>query len=332
MTEPSPATASSVSTASSVRPGVLDRTGLGLGLGAYLVWGLFPILMHALEPASAVEITAQRILWSVAVCAVIVTAVRGWGRLRAALTDLKTLGTLALAAALIVTNWLTYVFSVVTDRVAHASLGYYINPLVLVALGVLVLGERLRRLQIVAVGIATIAVGVISVELGGVPWISLVLAFSFGIYGLIKKRVAVDPITGLSVETMVLAPVAAVVVWRLSASGEATFGVRGSAGLGLSHDLLIASTGVFTVGALLLFSGAAQRLPLNVVGLLQYLAPTIMFMLAVWLWGEEMSPARWVGFALVWIALVVLTVDSLRASRSSLRDPREAEVEPAEPV
>ncbi len=315
-----------------MRPGVLDRTGLGLGLGAYLVWGLFPILMHALEPASAVEITAQRILWSVAVCAVIVTAVRGWGRLRAALTDLKTLGTLALAAALIVTNWLTYVFSVVTDRVAHASLGYYINPLVLVALGVLVLGERLRRLQIVAVGIATIAVGVISVELGGVPWISLVLAFSFGIYGLIKKRVAVDPITGLSVETMVLAPVAAVVVWRLSASGEATFGVRGSAGLGLSHDLLIASTGVFTVGALLLFSGAAQRLPLNVVGLLQYLAPTIMFMLAVWLWGEEMSPARWVGFALVWIALVVLTVDSLRASRSSLRDPREAEVEPAEPV
>ncbi len=306
--------------------------GLGLGLGAYLVWGLFPILMHALEPASAVEITAQRVLWSVAVCLVLVTAVRGWGRLRAALTDLRTLGTLALAAALIVTNWLTYVFSVVTDRVAHASLGYYINPLVLVALGVLVLGERLRRLQIVAVLIATVAVVVIGVELGGLPWISLVLAFSFGLYGLIKKRVSVDPITGLTVETLVLAPFAAAAVWWMSAHGEATFGVRGSSGLGLSHDLLLASTGVFTVGALLLFSGAAQRLPLNVVGLLQYIAPTIMFMLAVWVFGEEMSAGRWVGFVLVWIALVVLTVDSVRASRSSRRDPREVEVEAGEPV
>ncbi|MDN4471420.1 EamA family transporter RarD [Demequina zhanjiangensis] len=310
----------------------LDRRGLGLGIGAYLIWGMFPLLMHALEPASALEITAQRALWSLLVCAIIVAVVRGWSRLKAALSDLRTVGILALAAALIVTNWLIYVFSVVTDRVNHASLGYYINPLVLVGLGVLVLGERLRRMQIVAVAIAAIAVGVIGVEMGGLPWISLALAFSFGLYGLIKKRVNVDPVTSLTVETLVLAPFAAVGVWWLSRTGEATFGTRGAEGLGLSHDLLLASTGVATVGALLLFTAGAQRLPLNVVGLLQYLAPTIMFMLAVWHFGEPMSPGRWIGFLLVWVALIVLTVDSFRASRQRGRDPREAEVEPAEPV
>lgn len=295
----------------------LDRAGLLYGAGAYLMWGLFPLLMHALEPASAVEITAHRAVWSLVVCAAILTAVRGWRRLRAVLADRRTALTLTLAAALIAVNWLVYVFAVVTDRVASASLGYYINPLVSVALGVLVLGERLRRLQVVAVAIAAVAVAVIGVEMGSLPWISLVLAGSFGVYGLIKKRVGrqVDALSGLTVETMVLTPVAvAGIAWML-ASGSATFLARGADGLGLGHDLLLASTGLFTAGALLLFAAGARRLPLYVTGLLQYIAPTMMFVLAVTVFGEEMPPGRWAGFVLVWVALVVLTVDSVRAHR-----------------
>jgi len=312
----------------------LDRRGLALGASAYLVWGLFPLLMHALEPASAIEITAQRAIWSLLVCAIIVAFVRGWRRVLAVLRSPRTLGILALAAALIATNWLIYVYAVVTDRVNSASLGYYINPLVLVGLGIIVLGERLRRLQIVAVIIAAVAVAIIGIEMGGLPWISLALAFSFGLYGLIKKRISVDPITGLTVETLVIAPFALVGLWWLSSSGELTFGARGSSGLGVGHDLLLASTGVFTVGALLLFGAGAQRLPLNVTGLLQYIAPTMMFMLAVWHFSEPMPAGRWIGFVLVWAALIILTLDGFRAARRprALRDPDEAEVEPAEPV
>ena len=280
-----------------------------------MVWGLFPLLMHALIPAGALEITAQRSVWSLLVCLVIVAVVRGWSRLRVALTNKRTLATLALAAVFIAANWLVYVFAVVTDQVNSASLGYYINPLVTVALGVVVLGERLRRLQVVAVAIAVVAVAVIGIDMGGIPWISLALALSFGFYGLIKKRVGghVDAITGLTVETMVLAPFAVAALLWINATGRQTFGERGAAGLGLHHDLLLASTGIATAGALLLFAAGAARLPLNITGLLQYIAPTMMFMLAVWYFGEEMSVGRWIGFALVWVALVVITIDGWRS-------------------
>ena len=301
-------------------PTALDRRGLLFGASAYLVWGLFPLLMHALIPASAIEITAQRAVWSLAVCLVIVLFVRGWGRLRAVLGNRRVFWTLALAAVLIAINWLVYVFAVVTDQVASASLGYYINPLVTVALGVTILGERLRRMQLVAVAIATVAVAVIGIEMGQLPWISLALALSFGFYGLIKKRVgaSVDAITGLTVETMVLAPFALVALVWMGARGTLTFGARGSEGLGLHHDLLLIFAGVATVGALLLFAAGAARLPLNITGLLQYIAPTIMFMLAVWHFHEPMPTGRWIGFALVWAALILITVDSWRAwSRKS---------------
>lgn len=295
----------------------LSRSGLLFGAGAYLMWGLFPLLMHALEPAGAVEITAHRAVWSLLVCALLVTFVRGWARLRAVLRDRRAAWFLALAAALVGANWLVYVFAVVTDRVSSASLGYYINPLISVALGVLVLGERLRRLQMVAVAIAAVAVAVIGVEMGELPWISLVLALSFGLYGLVKTRVgaSVDAISGLTIETMVLAPFALAALWWIHAQGTGTFLARGGDGLDLGHDLLLASTGLFTAGALLLFAAGARRLPLNVTGLLQYIAPTMMFALAVWVFGEEMPPGRWAGFVLVWAALVVLTVDGFRASR-----------------
>ena len=305
------------------RSAPLNRGGLLFGASAYVVWGLFPLLMHALIPAGALEITAQRAVWSLVVCLAIVAVVRGWSRLRVVLTNGRTLLTLAIAAVFIAANWLVYVFAVVTDQVNSASLGYYINPLVTVALGVVVLGERLRRLQVVAVGLAVIAVAVIGIEMGGIPWISLALAFSFGFYGLIKKRVGgrVDAITGLTVETMVLAPFAVVALFWIHETGRQTFGERGAPGLGLHHDLLLASTGIATAGALLLFAAGAARLPLNITGLLQYIAPTMMFMLAVWYFGEEMSVGRWIGFGLVWVALVVITVDGWRARSRTAATP-----------
>ncbi|WP_084038627.1 EamA family transporter RarD [Demequina sp. NBRC 110053] len=309
----------------------LSRAGLAYGAGAYLIWGTFPLLMAALKPAGALEITAHRAVWSVLVCAIIVAAVDAWRRVRSALTNPRTLGILALAAFFIAINWLIYVYATVTEHVNSAALGYYINPLFTVALGVVFLGERLRRLQVVAIGIATIAVVVIGVGLGEFPWIALALATSFGLYGLIKKRVgsSVDALTGLTVETLVLAPAALVGLWWIHDSGRQTFAVRGAEGLGGGHDLLLMSTGVFTAGALLLFAAGARRLPLYVTGLLQYIAPTLMFILAVWHFGEPMPVSRWIGFSLVWVALVVLTVDGWRLGRSRRG---EARVEPAEPV
>lgn len=308
----------------------LSRSGLAFGAGAYLIWGTFPLLMNALKPAGALEITAHRAVWSVLVCFAIVAVMRGWRRLRAAIVNRQTLGVLAIAAFFIAINWLIYVYAVVTDHVNSAALGYYINPLFTVALGVIFLGERLRRLQVVAIGIAVVAVIVIGVGLGEFPWIALALATSFGLYGLIKKRVggSVDAITGLTVETLVLLPVALVGLWWIQETGRGTFGERGEEGLGLSHDLLLMSTGVFTAGALLLFAAGARRLPLYITGLLQYIAPTLMFILAVWHFGEPMPVSRWIGFILVWVALVLLTVDGWRGrARRGV-----ARVEPAEPV
>ncbi|MCR6712466.1 MAG: EamA family transporter RarD [Demequina sp.] len=314
------------------RSSSLDRSGLIFGASAYLVWGLFPLLMHALIPASAIEITAQRAVWSLVVCLVIVGAARSWGRLRVVLANRKTFWTLALAAVLIAFNWLVYVYAVVSDQVASASLGYYINPLVTVALGVTLLGERLRRMQLVAVVVAAVAVAVIGFEMGQLPWISLALALSFGFYGLIKKRVgaSVDAVTGLTVETMVLAPFALIALLWMRARGTLTFGARGSEGLGLHHDVLLMFAGVATVGALLLFAAGAARLPLNITGLLQYIAPTMMFMLAVWYFHEPMPTGRWIGFALVWVALILITADSWRAW--SRRGDPDAEPEFAENV
>jgi len=308
----------------------LSRSGLAYGTGAYLIWGTFPLLMAALKPAGALEITAHRAVWSVVVCAIIVAVMGAWSRLRAALTDSRTLLTLAVAAVFIAVNWLVYVYATVTDHVNSAALGYYINPLFTVALGVVFLGERLRRMQVVALGIGAAAVVVIGVGLGEFPWIALVLATSFGLYGLIKKRIgsSVDAVTGLTVETLVLAPIALLGLWWIHDSGRQTFLSRGEAGLGLDHDLLLMSTGIFTAGALMLFAAGARRLPLYVTGLLQYIAPTMMFILAVWHFGEPMPVSRWIGFVLVWVALVVLTVDGWRLRPRK----REARVQPAEPV
>lgn len=314
----------------------LDKPGLLYGAGAYLMWGLFPLLMAALAPAGALEITANRAVWSLVVCLLVVSVMRSWRQLRTALGNRRVVLTLAVAGGFVGVNWLIYVYAIMSDHVNSASLGYYINPLFTVALGVIVLGERLRRLQVVAIAIGAAAVIVIGVGLGEFPWISLALAGSFGVYGLIKKRVgsSVDAVTGMTVETMVLTPFALVGLWIIGANGGLTFGQRGGEGLGISHDLLMMSTGIFTAGALILFAAGARRLPLYVTGLLQYIAPTMMFILAVWHFNEPMPPSRWAGFALIWVALVVLTVDGFR-SQSRKRIPAsesEAVTEASEPV
>lgn len=302
----------------------LDRRGLGYGVTAYVIWGLFPILMAALEPAAAYEIVAWRALSSLVVCVLIFAVMRGWSRIGAVLRDRRTTLRLVAAGVIIAANWGVMVYAVVTERVASASLGYYINPLVTVTLAVVFLGERLRRLQIAAIFVALIAVAVVAWQMGGVPWISLVLAGSFALYSLIKKGVGakVDALTGLTIETAAIAPVAVLVLFLVHAAGDTTFGTRGAEGLGWWHDTMLAGTGTWTAGALLVFAAGARRLPLNVTGMLQYIAPTMTFVLAVWYFDEPMPAVRWIGFGFVWIALVLFSIDAWRVRPSGVRAQR----------
>lgn len=295
--------------------GAAGRTGLTAGVGAYLLWGLFPAFFPLLKPAGAVEILAHRVLWSLLVVAGVLAvsgrlgSLRGLGRRRLLL--------LALAGGLIGVNWATFIWGVNHGHVVETSLGYFINPLVTVLFGVLLLGERLRRWQWIALGMAAVAVVVLTVDYGRPPWIALTLAFSFGSYGLIKKTVGIGAVQSLTVETAALAvPALAYLVW-LGAAGQATFG-SGAVG----HSLLLASTGPVTAVPLLLFGMAATRLPLSVLGLVQYLAPVLQFLFGVLLFHEAMPAARLAGFALVWLALAMLTGESLRHQRRVARQRR----------
>jgi len=302
-----------------------ERRGLAYGLGAYVLWGLFPLYWPLLEPAGAGEILAHRIVWSLVFLAGVLAVQRQWSWLRELAARPGALVRLTLAAALIAVNWGTYIYGVNTERVVETSLGYFINPLVSVALGVLVLGERLRRWQWVALGIGAVAVVVLTADYGRPPWIALVLACSFGVYGLLKKTVGVPAVQGLAVESAVLVlPALAFVVLQqvgtaavVDVAGPAAFG---SAGAG--HALLLAGSGVATAVPLLLFAGAANRIPLSTIGVLQYLAPTLQFAIGVLLYGEPMPAARLAGFALVWVALVVFTLDGVAHHRRAGRDAR----------
>ncbi|MGY1639673.1 EamA family transporter RarD [Geodermatophilus sp. SYSU D00703] len=299
------------------------RSGVASGLAAYGLWGLFPLYFPLLEPAGGVEIVAHRVVWSLVFVAVLLTAVRRWGQVRAAFTDRRTVLVLMGAAVLIAVNWLVFVYAVNSGHVVETSLGYFINPLVSVLLGVVVFAERLRVLQWVAVGIAAVAVAVLTVDYGRPPWIALTLAATFGLYGLMKKLVRVDAAPGLFVETaLVVVPALAVLV-VLQARGEGTFG---SAGVG--HLLLLVSSGIATAIPLLLFAAATRRVPLSTVGLLQYVTPLMQLAIGVFVYREPMPPARLAGFVIVWIALAVFTVDSLRQARAGARR-RTAEAAPA---
>ncbi|RKT72034.1 chloramphenicol-sensitive protein RarD [Saccharothrix variisporea] len=285
-----------------------SNKGIAFGAGAYVIWGMFPAFWPLLAPAGSTEILAHRIAWSLAFM-VLVTAVLGrWSGLR----RLSRRGWLMVAAAsaLIAANWGVYIYAVNTGHVVEAALGYFINPLVSVVLGVLVLRERLRGLQYAALAIAVAAVVVLAVDYGRLPWISLVLACSFGLYGLIKKTVPLDATSSLTAESMVLGPVAiGYLVWL---GGAGTFLDHG-----FGHAALLASTGLVTAVPLMLFGAGARRVPLTTMGMLQYLAPILQFAWGVFVAHEPMPASRWFGFAMVWAALAVFTLDALRSRRRS---------------
>lgn len=289
-----------------------SRRGVAFGFGAYLLWGIFPLYFRLMDRSGALEILMHRILWSLVLCLILITVSRSWEQLRTVFRSRRQTSILAAAAVMIAVNWGVYIYAVNSGQVVEASLGYFINPLVTIALGVLVLRERLRVGQWTAVGVGVIAVIVLTVDYGHVPVIALTLACSFGTYGLLKNRVGADvgAVAGLSTETMVLAPIAAVGVAVLSFSGDSTFAEHPP-----WQSLLLASTGLITVVPLLLFASAARRVPLSTMGLLQYLTPVLQLLCGVLLLGEHMPPSRWAGFALVWVALAILTGDGLRAAR-----------------
>ncbi len=284
------------------------RSGLAAGIGAYLLWGLFPLYWPLLEPAGPVEILAHRIVWSLVFLAALLAVGSGFRWIRT--LDRRQLGLLTIAAALITVNWGTFIYAVNNDHVVETSLGYFITPLVSVALGITVLGERLKRHQQVAVAIAALGVAVLAVDYGRPPWIALTLALSFGTYGLVKKRADVDGAQSLAVETALLAPAAlAFIVW-LQASGEGTFLAQDA-----GHVGLVVLSGVITAVPLILFGVAAIRVTLTTIGVLQYLAPTLHFLIGVVVNGEPMPLSRLAGFVLVWVALAVFTAGALRTAQ-----------------
>ena len=287
-----------------------QRRGLGFGITAYLLWGMFPLYWPLLEPASALEILAHRILWSLGFVAILLWRTHGWAAVRAIVVDRRKRTLLGCAAVVITANWGTYIWGVNSGHVVETSLGYFINPLFTILLGVVLLHERLRRAQWVAVGIASLAIVVLTANYGRLPWIALVLATSFGLYGYFKKRASVGALESVAVETGFLALPALAVLVVIELQGTLAF-----AHVSAGNSALLALTGVVTAVPLLFFAAAARRLPLTVIGLLQYLAPVLQFAVGVGIDHEAMTPARWAGFGLVWIALVVLTVDGVRTQR-----------------
>lgn len=296
-----------------------QRKGLLYGSSAYLLWGVFPLYFPLLEPAGTGEILAERMAWSLIVMLLVLRFGAGLGGVRAVLHNRRQLGLLTAAAVFVSANWGTYIYGVNTHHVVETSLGYFINPLLTILLGVVVLGERLRAAQWVAVGIGALAVVVITIDYGRPPWIALILAVSFGMYGFCKKQANVGAVDSLAVETGVLFVPALIAIAVIGAQGDLVFGTR------LPTSLLLAGTGVVTVIPLLFFAAGTRRLPLSIVGLLQYLAPVLQFAVGVGIRHESLPPAELAGFGLVWLALIVLTVDGLRHQRTS-RQLSDAEV------
>lgn len=297
-----------------MQPATLDATerrdGLLYGVGAYLLWGVFPLFFPLLAPAGAIEILANRIVWSLAAVAAVLAVNRSFGSLRAVLRDRRRVGLLGIAAVLIAVNWGTFIYAVNSDHVIECSLGYFITPLVSAAFGVFVFREHLRRRQAVALGIGAVAVAILTLDYGRLPWIALVLAASFGSYGLVKKIVNIGAAESLAVETLILLGPALAVIAGLQVAGSGTF-TQDAPG----HALLLMASGPVTALPLLLFSASVTRVPLTVVGMLQYLAPVLQFLVGLVIVGEAMPPSRWIGFGLVWIALLVLSADLLHAAR-----------------
>jgi chloramphenicol-sensitive protein RarD len=299
--------------------------GTLLGFAAYGIWGLFPLYFDALKPAGPWEILAHRILWTLLFCVVVLLIGRDLGWVRPLLRRPRLLAGTAVAAVLIAVNWVVYVGAVTSGNTSEAALGYFLNPLVTVALGVVVLRERLRVLQWVAVGIGAAAAVYLGVAGGRVPWVALSLAVSFALYGLTKKKLgaSLEALHGLTVETVVLAPVASVTLVVVATHGGLEFGHHGA-----GHTTLLVLSGVVTAVPLLCFAAAARRVPLVTIGLIQFITPLMQLLCAVLLLGEHLPAERWVGFGIVWVALLVLTTDSLLSVRATRRATRLAALEP----
>ena len=286
------------------RVGTSDRSvagGMAAGVAAYPLWGFFPAFFPLLEPAGAVEIVGHRIVWSLVVMGIVLTVLRRWRELWS--LDRVSWTRISGAALFITANWGVYVYAVNSGRVTEAALGYTINPLVSVVLGVLLFRERLTRPQALAVGLAVVAVGVLTLGYGHFPSLSVVLALSFGMYGVLKKTLRVDPVIGMTGEVLVIAPLAlALLVW-LGVSGVGTF-----TGHGPGHSVLLATAGLVTVVPLLLFAVAAQRIPLATVGMLQYIVPVLQMAWGLLVVGERLDAVQWTGFGLIWVAVIVFTL------------------------
>ncbi|GAA1736442.1 EamA family transporter RarD [Luedemannella helvata] len=298
-----------------------ERRGYVFAVAAYLSWGFFPFYFKYLRPSGPAEILAQRVLWSFLFMVAVVSVARGWPSVWRLRHDRRRFGLALAAGALIGVNWGVYIYGVNADRVVETSLGYFITPLVTVALGVAVLKERLRRAQWAALSIGLVAVIVLTLDYGHVPYIALTLTASFALYGLVKKHLAVPATDGLLLESAVLAPPALVYVAVLMANGESTFGH-----VSVGHTTLMVLAGAITAIPLLMFAAAANRITLSTIGLLQYLAPILQFGIGVLIFKEPMPPARLAGFALVWLALIVFTWDGIRYMHARTRSNRPSAV------
>lgn len=298
--------------ASAPEESAFRRVGLGYGTAAYIIWGLIPLLFAAAAPTGAFEIVAHRIIWSLIFCAVLLFFAKGFVRTWLVMRSGKTFWLLALASVLIAVNWTTYVYGIETGRLVEISLGYYLNPLISIGLGVILLKEKLRPLQWAAVGFGAVAVIVVGFGIGRFPYLAFTVALSFGLYGLVKNKVGgkVGALEGMTVETAVLTIPSLGFLLYLSSQGSATF-----IGFGPWHVVLLLATGPLTAIPLILFGAAARRIPLSWVGMLQYIAPTMQFILGVALFGEAMSTTRWIGFLIIWIAVILLCTDMVRQSR-----------------
>ncbi len=290
-------------------PGHGSGGGFLLGLTAYALWGVLPVYFKALRSVAAVDIVAHRVLWSLPFLAILITATRGWGKMRTAANRPRTLGILLLTAILIGFNWLLYVYAVTSGHILAASFGYYLNPLANVLLGRFVLGEKLNRLQWTAVAIAAAGICVLAAGALSQLWLSLALCISFAFYGLLRKIVPADALTGLAIETTILFPLAAAWLGWLALASQPVLGVS------WRDTTLLLLTGVVSTTPLLLFTAAARRLAYSTLGMLQFLAPTLQFLIAVLLYGEKFTIAHAVAFPAIWAALMLYVMAMLRAPK-----------------
>jgi len=286
------------------------KTGLLFGVSAYVLWGAFPLYWPLLEPASALEIVSHRAVWTMIFCIIILAITKSLRATRETMKRPKVAAKLFLTSILISINWLVYIWATNNGHVVEASLGYYINPLVMIGFGVIILKEKLRTLQWAAVGIATVGVLTLTIDYGRLPWIALTLAISWGSYGFVKKQLGLGALEGLAIETLIASLPYLLYLIYIGDKGSGQFGH------GLGITILLISAGAITAIPLLLFNGSTTRLPLTVIGLLQYITPTIQFSIGVWVRHEAMPTARWIGFLIIWIALTTLAIDLVKSSRT----------------